>query len=97
MDRRPLVGITAVLMLSIGAGFYWSPPSSLDGSAIPAVFMRVGMLLGVLWLALPDLGKIPGWLWMNILLTVLVVAWRPRAALIVVPALFVGWMLRPRK
>jgi hypothetical protein len=97
MDRRPLVGLSALLLLAIGAALYILRPTFIDGNAIPAICIRVGLLLAVLWLAIPDLGKIPRWLWMNILLTAVVVAWRPPAALLVVPALFASWLLRPKR
>ena len=71
-----------------------------------SVCMRVGFLLGALWLALPQLSQIsqrtPPWFAGGVLLLGLVIAVRPKSVVFVLPILaamallhFWGWLFKP--
>jgi hypothetical protein len=52
MSRNSL-GIAAALLLTIGAAFYWFAPG--DGRSFGGQTLRVGLVLGALWLAFPQI------------------------------------------
>lgn len=76
------------------------------GQVTAAISMRVGFVLGALWLALPQLSQLrtrfPIWLWGCLALGGLVIAVRPNLfvpVLILLGAIcllqFVGWLFKP--
>lgn len=50
----------------------------------------------MLWLAFPQLEKLPAWLAVAIGVGAIVVAVYRKLALIIIPLLFVIWLIRPR-
>ena len=67
--HRPTVGIIALLLLAAaGAVHFFSP----DRQALLAACLRVGMVMAVLWLALPDAKKPVNWAVMGPLLGLVV-------------------------
>jgi hypothetical protein len=60
--RRHLAGLMALVLLGIAVVVCMYAP--LEGYRAGAlVGMRVGIVLGVLWLAWPDLDRLPRWAW----------------------------------
>jgi hypothetical protein len=59
--------------------------------------LRPAIVMGLLWLALPQLSELPRWLTIAAVIAGLIVVWRPRALLLVVPVLAAMWLLRPRR
>lgn len=98
--QRNLMGLIALLLLVAGgvaALSYTSPTSSASwaGGAI-----KIGLVLGAIWLALPQierfLRKTPQWLLVVSLIGILLIAVRPWAAVAVVPLLIGMWIFGPR-
>ena len=65
-----------------------------EAKAMGSAFLRVGIVLGATWLALPELRKVPKWMFVSLLIAVVIVAWRPPTVVIVAPALMLLWALR---
>ena len=93
MDRhtRALVGIAAIVMA--GGGLWWAMAGedSLNGE----VAIRVGILLGCVWLVAPSLRR-PGPAAVGIGLATLLVVLRPRLVVAVVVGAVI-WRLASRR
>jgi len=87
--NRPLVGIIALACVGAFATLYFTGDSSAENKnqMWAAAFLRVGLLMGALWLALPGKGKEAAWAkvstntLLGLFLAVLGIAWRPRIAI----------------
>jgi len=91
--RRHAVGVLAlVLLLAAVATWIWAP----DEVWFEAGCVRVGALLGVLWLAYADLRRIPPWLWVVFLPLLAVLVIKPRWALYIAPIVLILAILHPR-
>lgn len=114
--RRILMGILALLFLAAAGVVYLRAAPAEDFFLIRqvpddekfwlSVLLRVGLVLGAMWLAYEQVVKIgqrsPPWLLGCIGLCLLVIVIRPKAILIVVPLLalvallqFFGWLFKP--
>ncbi len=92
--HRPTVGWIAILLfLSALLLRVWFPG---DVSLADAC-LRPAIVMGLLWLALPQLSELPRWLTIAVVIAGLIVMWRPKALLLVVPVLAALWLLRPRR
>jgi hypothetical protein len=95
--HRPTVGILAIVLL-IAAGFlYLWPDTGTNQQQLLSACLRIGAMLGALWLALPQVNKPRSW-WIlgATFLTVLIVARFPRLFWIPLVALIALAILRPR-
>ncbi len=90
--QRHLLGIIAIVLLAVGAVAFGTSQEALAGTCL-----RVAAVLGLLWLALPQLRDVPLWLSGAIGMTLLVVMRFPKLLLAVLPLAVVLWLLRPRK
>ncbi len=102
--RRHILGMIAVALLAAGILLWIWPPASSELMFLHGVLVKSGTTLLMLWLALPQLEKMPVWLIVPIgLVAVLVIAYpqvRPllvRGLVFLAPLLFVLWLLRPPK
>ncbi len=114
--RRILLGILSLVFLGFAGAIYINaaPEKEFflirnvadDQKFLLSVFLRVGIVIGAMWLAYDQVVKIgqrsPPWLLGCIALCLVVVVVRPRAILIVAPLLaivaalqFVGWLFKP--
>ena len=64
--------------------------------ALSGTCLRIGAVLGILWLAWPQLRQIPIWLVGVIGVALLVVLRYPKLLWAALPLSFVLWLLRPR-
>jgi hypothetical protein len=100
--QRTAVGICGVIIFLGGVLLYFFGPNEDAYAMAAASGVRVGLVLGAIWLAYPQLARVPWWIVRVGLAAVLVVAALPRPALaraavgIVVPLLIALWLLRPR-
>jgi hypothetical protein len=94
--RRVVLGILAIAFVGGGVAAYYFGWFE-DSYAIGAGAIRIGLVLGAFWLAWPQLARIPWWFVQAGLVGTLVVAVRPKAAVLVLPILAALWMIRPRK
>jgi hypothetical protein len=105
--RRALLGIFAVVCLVLGAYGVWTYGTrDSDWSALSSAGLRAGVLLGSLWLALPQLERLlrvcPPWLLAVAGACGVAVVVRPRLLVYLLPLLgvllvlrFFGWLLQP--
>jgi hypothetical protein len=84
-------------LLAIGL-VIWICQSGEQGSLmqLEAACWRTGGCLAVLWLAYPDLRKVPGYVWITLPILILVLAKWPRLFLLVIPLLLLYALIRPR-
>lgn len=96
--HRPTVGIVAVVLLVAGAvGQFWAP-TGRGYEGLSAGCWRVGVVLLLVWLALPQLRKIKNkFLFGATLVSIMVVAVRPRLLPFAAVALLILAILRPRE
>jgi hypothetical protein len=94
--RRTILGILALFLL-LGALICWIwTPESNAGREWQTVSARFGPLLAILWLAYPELQRIPRWFWLVIPVALFVVIKFPKTILLGIPILFVLWFLKMR-
>ncbi len=104
--NRTLVGLVAIAFLVGALGVWWWDPSGHWAEGAIGGLVRIGVVIGCLWLALPGrFGSAPGTkismkLFLGVMLVVAVICWRPRAVLIIIPLLgvigFIAVVLKPR-
>ncbi len=101
--RRHALGIASVILLLLALGLWWRWPQ--DSAAAVAICVRAGLVLGAIWLALPQLSRliaaVPVWMVFACGISALVLIARPRTIVFIGPALgsalllhFLGWFLR---
>lgn len=56
--NRPYVGMIAVALLALAAGLSFSESTN---SGLPSAMLRVGLVLGAVWLAFPQLARPVNW------------------------------------
>lgn len=88
---RKKVGWIALGMAVLVAYGFWS------GEAGLLELNRMCVMMFLLWLAWPELERLPRWIFFAIPILVVLCAWRPQLLLFVGPALFFLWLLQPPK
>ena len=95
--NRTSLGIVALVLLLIGVFVYKYAPTRADSKAFAGGCIRVGIVLGALWLALPQLlrflSKTPKWLLVASTIGIVVCAVKPLLLLVAVPMLVLLWFL----
>ncbi len=91
--RRHALGIASLLLIAIGAGLYFANLHPGQG----AIMIRAGGACGVIWLAYPQLTRIPKIFVVGIVAFVLTLAVRPKVAPIIMLVLIAIAILRPKK
>jgi hypothetical protein len=92
--HRPTVGLIAIVLLCGAAACYLF---GVGGAAIESAFWRVGVIMGLLWLALPELVRVRGkFVWGLLALAIGVVILQPKLAPVVLLFCVVYAVLRPR-
>jgi hypothetical protein len=87
--RRHLAGLIAFVLLGIAAMVYLYPP--LEGyRAAALVGLRVGIIMGVLWLAWPDLHRLPRWAWFALPVGLIALNYARGALVYALPAMVVA-------
>ena len=98
--QRLMVGLVAAGFLLAGAGMYFSRPDS--HILTTGILVRVGLLLGVIWLAMPQLEslqtKVSTVVLLVVLLLLVLVAARPNLFKVISGELAIGlalnWVLK---
>lgn len=103
---RLLVGIMALGFLAGAAVVWWVDPEGQWAKGAIGGMVRLGVVIGCLWLALPGrFGSVVGTkitmkLFFVVFAAVAVICWRPRLVLLVIPLLgvigFIAVVLKPR-
>jgi hypothetical protein len=92
--HRPTIGVITVGLFVVGFVLWMIEPQGDHTAALACV--RVGIIMAVLWLALPQLVTLPRWLMLTVIGAVAVVCFRPKALLFALPVLVVLAVMRPR-
>lgn len=105
--RRHLMGLFGIAFLVGGVSLLLvKGASDSQWSMFASICIRVGLMLGAIWLAFPQLvgltKRFPPWLMGTVAVSGLVVAARPRMILYLGPVVaaiaflqFVGWIFKP--
>ena len=94
---RSSIGIGALLLLAVG-GWLTLSPSACAAQAWPDACLKTGIVLAVVWLAYPQVARIPTWALLaglGALAGVLLLARQPRVLLLAVAVMFIVSRLRP--
>ena len=92
--QRTAVGLIALVLLASAAACYLF---GVESPAYQSAFGRVGVILALLWLALPELVRVRGkFVWGLLAVAVGVVILRPKLAPLVLLFCVVYAVLRPR-
>jgi hypothetical protein len=86
---RYYLAILAIACLVGAAGFMIWPLPEEHEALVVSFLWRLGALTAVLWLAYPDLMRIPRWLALAVPVLVIVLVKWPKMIFVVVPALIV--------
>lgn len=95
--HRPTVGIIAILLLATWAALWIWPLTWSGNHALQGACLRVGIVMGAIWIAQPQLQRVPGWMVTLGTIMAIFVALQPRRLVVFVPLLIVFYFLRPRK
>jgi hypothetical protein len=102
--RRTILGVLALCSLLVGAVAHVYGVDTSDGDVLASGALRCGMLLGAIWLALPQLQTLrwPPWTILSAFAAFATLVFRPRLLLIVLPIIglvailqFARWLLQP--
>ena len=95
--ERRKVGILAILLLAIGWGIQWWPGESDSYEVLSGACVRVGAVLAVLWLALPETGRPQNrWVLVGLAILAAIVVLRPKLILLALVLMVAIAVLRPR-
>jgi hypothetical protein len=98
VKTRTKIGLIGLVLLTIGGYLHWFPPEGISNTdALEAGGLRIGLVMLVLWLAYPELIKLPTWISAATFVATPIIAWRPKVALAILPVLLVAWLVYPRK
>jgi hypothetical protein len=92
--HRPTIGAITVALFVIALVLWMVEPQGDNTLALACV--RVGIIMGVLWLALPQLLLLPRWIVLIVVGAVAVVCFKPKALLFALPVLVLLAVMRPR-
>ncbi len=95
--KRHLVGIFAVVLLLVGVALTLWPPGETGYQQFLAAAWRVGALMAVLWLAYPEVIRMPVWILGTIPALVVVLAVKPKWFVIALPVMILLVVLSPRR
>lgn len=105
--RRHALGLVSLLFIGAGLWVYLAHGGDKDDKAmLSSILLRAGLVMGALWLALPQLFELmtrqPPWLLGCIAIGLGVLIFRPKLFVFVAPVLggivllqVVGWFLKP--
>ena len=97
MHKRTSIGLLALVLFAVGIALTIGGATGAGAVECQASSLRLGVLCSLVWLAYPELIRLPGWLFPALLCSALA-AFRWRWLFAVVPLIaFGGWLLQPRR
>ena len=94
--RRHLIGIIALLLLAAAVTLWiWRPQGAGEFFTLGA-FVRVGTVMAALWLAYPQVHRMPAWFWFSLPALLIILAIRPKWFLVAVPIVIALAILKPQ-
>jgi len=94
--RRHAIGIIALILLLAAAALWIWPVEADWHEPLKAACSRLGPCMAVLWIAYPDVKRLPVWLVPTIPLLLAILAWKPRLLLVALPIVIALAVLRPK-
>lgn len=98
--NRKLLGLLAIGLLLLGGGIVLRGDWGANSLGFAGGCIRVGMVLGALWLAMPQIeaffAKTPRWLLIASGIGLVVVVIKPMLLLIAIPILGALWFFSPK-
>jgi len=94
--RRRIIGIVTLLLLTGAFILVIHGGEGTQYTSLLAACVRLGIMGGAVWLAFPQLTRIPRWVAALGLVTLVLGAIRPRTLPITVPLLFLVIVMRPK-
>jgi hypothetical protein len=100
--NRTLLGLLALVIFLAGIGTLLLAPRDNNNTALSVAggMIRVGLVLGALWLALPSIAGVltrtPKWVLTAAVIGIVICVVRPQLLLLVVPLLLALWFLSSR-
>lgn len=96
LSTRHQIGFLAVVTVLASVGVWIYAGSNTDVPEVQGALLKVGLTLGAVWLAYPQLSKLPIWLAVITVGSILVILIFRKAAIVLIPLLIVVWLLRPK-
>ena len=97
---RTQIGLIALVLLVSAIGLYVAGAVAANMAGTVGGLLRVGLVMGALWLALPQLSslfsRLPKWLLVATAIAAVIVAIRPAIMLYALGALVLLWFFGPR-
>lgn len=92
MAMRTKIGVIALILglLALVAWLRESDPILL------AAYIRTAIVMGVLWMAWPELVLLPRWIYISLPILLILGAFRPQILFFAVPGLLLYWFLVPK-
>lgn len=95
--QRNVIGVSAVVLMIAAAALYVTDPGWLTDSDLPMQFVKMSILLGVVWLAWPQAFRPTSLLFLGAVLATLIVVTRfPKVIPFLIVAIVAIAILRPR-
>ncbi|MDO4587531.1 MAG: hypothetical protein Q4C95_09575 [Planctomycetia bacterium] len=97
-SMRTKIGlITIVLFIGILIGAWRSYQNGTSDDPISEACNRIGIMMFILWVAWPELVRLPRWFYISIPIIMAIAAWRPMILIYACPLLLLYWFLLPNK
>lgn len=96
ISTRHQIGIVSLLLLVATVVLWLNSGPGEDVPAVQGALLKVGLTFAAVWLAYPQLAKLPTWLAAITVGSVLTILIFRKAAIILIPLLIVIWFLRPK-
>ena len=93
--HRPTLGVITLLLFAVA--LYCHLFQGEAGTYVVGACVRVGAVLAALWLAHPQLKRMPRWAVITLLVSLLIISWKPKVLLVALPVLALLLLLRPRR
>lgn len=95
--RRYAIGVIALILLSGGVALWiWPLEDANWHQMLQSACWRLGPCMAVLWLAYPQVKRLPAWLLGAIPLLLVILAARPKWFLVALPIVIALAILKPR-
>ncbi|MBA2114846.1 hypothetical protein [Bremerella alba] len=96
LSKRSQIGLISLTTLAATAAIWlFADDQSYYGPA-QAALLRIGLVMGAVWIGFPQISKLPVWLATIGIVSVLAILLFKKAAIVLIPLLILIWLLRPR-
>ena len=99
--RRRILGLSGLFAMILGAYLYMFGNNDGSIEVVRASSIKAGFVLLAAWLALPQLDRLPGWVFSSLIAGLLMLAIRPRIiavllrySTVLIPLFSAIWLLR---